>query len=382
MLITKARDSPYQLTYSIMAMKLPIPLWFLTALILASCAYPRQYYSIKDKSILLAETKFCYRRSEIPISSSNLMRPSPVGKDYSRYFDCIQMMATPEYSICATHYNNKDFLDDSVKAIAQLIRDRPEWEMVITDAGSTDGSLKILNEIAENQKNVHLIVEDGLNIGAGRQLALENANGDILVQITDLDAEYYQDKRILQVASYYKNLCEKYGQVGLSVSGGIICTKEIAEGVGGWHSLPAAEERDFQKRILNIYDLMFLDVKLVKFNAGNTKGLLNKGERTVAVYSALLQGGLSYWCILYNRLFESEDLKTKVFSPFLLTYAYISTIQSISKYSTYTQFDDYVGGIVSTAIHKKPDRWVEAPDEIKPYVDDDGPSLKPPNSQI
>lgn len=288
-------------------------------------------------------------------------------------------MANPKYSICATHYNNNAFLDDSVKTIAQLIEDRPEWEMIITDAGSTDGSLERLKELSKNQNNINLIVEKGLNIGAGRQLALENANGKILIQITDLDAEYYQDERILQVANYYEDLCSKYGPVGLSVSGGIICTKEIADGIGGWHSLPAAEERDFQKRILNKYDLMFLDVKLVKFNAGNTKGILDKGKRTVDVYSALLQGGLSYWCILYNRLLESDDMKTKLFSPVLLTYAYILTTQSTGKYNTYSPFDDYVSGIVYTAIKKKPDRWINAPDDLQPYVDDDGPSLKPPS---
>ena len=84
------------------------------------------------------------------------------------------------YSICSTHYNNVEYIEDSAGYIASVIKDRPQWELVISDAGSTDGSLEFLQELSKDRDDVRIIMAEGSSIGKGRQVARLNTLVEIL----------------------------------------------------------------------------------------------------------------------------------------------------------------------------------------------------------
>jgi len=129
-----------------------------------------------------------------------------------------------KYSICATHYNNNEYIRDSVGVIAKKIEKKEDWEMVIVDAGSDDGSLEYLETISQKQKNIRVIIEEGASIGGGRQIAVEEAKGNILIQIMDLDAEYHSDSRLFEITNFYETILKNEGEVQLS-AGAYFSTK-------------------------------------------------------------------------------------------------------------------------------------------------------------
>lgn len=58
-------------------------------------------------------------------------------------------------------------------------------QIIIVDAGSTDDSVKIIDEFSNNYKiNIEIIVREGINIAKGRNMAINKAKNDIIA-ITD-----------------------------------------------------------------------------------------------------------------------------------------------------------------------------------------------------
>lgn len=90
--------------------------------------------------------------------------------------------AAEPVSLCATLFNEAD----SVAAWLQSIfaQTRPPEEIVLCDAGSTDGTIEHLEALADSDPRVRLIVEPGANVPEGRNTAIGAAAGPI-VAVTD-----------------------------------------------------------------------------------------------------------------------------------------------------------------------------------------------------
>lgn len=64
-------------------------------------------------------------------------------------------------------YNNEKTLADAVKSV--LIQTYTNWELILTDDGSTDGSLDIAKEFAKNDIRIK-VISDGFNKGLSHRL--------------------------------------------------------------------------------------------------------------------------------------------------------------------------------------------------------------------
>ncbi|AMK76407.1 MULTISPECIES: glycosyltransferase [Methylomonas] len=85
-------------------------------------------------------------------------------------------------SIISTVLNECSSIKNLLDAFLNQTR-RPD-EIVIVDGGSTDGTLELLQEYADQNANIKFFVEKGVNIARGRNLAITRSSSDIIA-VTD-----------------------------------------------------------------------------------------------------------------------------------------------------------------------------------------------------
>ncbi len=131
-------------------------------------------------------------------------------------------------SICITVLNEEGcvgILLDSIFAGSK----RPT-EVVIVDGGSKDGTLEIIHHYQKKYKNIKLLVEKG-GIAHGRNISIEIAEGDIVVQIDsgciakpdwlERLTEPFVNKNVDIVAGFYEMPAKTPLQVAINVFHGI-----------------------------------------------------------------------------------------------------------------------------------------------------------------
>jgi len=87
-------------------------------------------------------------------------------------------------SIVISVYNAEKRIKEVVDAL--LKQDYDSYEIVLVDDGSTDGSLKIISKLADNDKRIRVFSQKNKGGAAGRNLGIKNAQGKYLV-LTDDD---------------------------------------------------------------------------------------------------------------------------------------------------------------------------------------------------
>jgi glycosyltransferase involved in cell wall biosynthesis len=96
-------------------------------------------------------------------------------------------------SLCATLFNEADSVAAWLDSI--FAQTRPPEEIVLCDAGSTDGTIERIEQRAAQDPRIHLIVERGANVPEGRNAAIGAASGPAIA-VTDagtiLDPEWLE----------------------------------------------------------------------------------------------------------------------------------------------------------------------------------------------
>ncbi len=96
-------------------------------------------------------------------------------------------------SLCATLFNEAESVAVWLDSI--LAQTRPPDEIVLCDAGSTDGTIEQIERRAAGDPRIRLIVEPGANVPEGRNAAIEQAAGPAIA-VTDagtiLDPEWLE----------------------------------------------------------------------------------------------------------------------------------------------------------------------------------------------
>ena len=89
----------------------------------------------------------------------------------------------PKYSVCIAHYNDGDTIRDSLQSILDQVDD--DFEIIVVDNFSNDGSEKVLSEFADGGKIKLIRVKSSR--GTARQIAFENSEGDYVFAHFDMD---------------------------------------------------------------------------------------------------------------------------------------------------------------------------------------------------
>ncbi|MEM3552953.1 MAG: glycosyltransferase [Candidatus Bathyarchaeia archaeon] len=147
-------------------------------------------------------------------------------------------------SIYGTVYNNvkyiKRCLDSLVKALPNF---DDEYELVIVDNYSTDGTFKILKKFCEMHKNVKLF-RTRCTRGKGRDIALRNTSGEYVCTI---DFDNIFEKEFGIILEKLKRVCTHgtfWSPYGFSTR------KTCIEIIGGWKDLNYGEDWEFWARTI------------------------------------------------------------------------------------------------------------------------------------
>ncbi|UCC67825.1 MAG: glycosyltransferase, partial [Armatimonadota bacterium] len=90
-------------------------------------------------------------------------------------------MARRTVSLITTVFNEEDTIGPLLDSISSQTR-QPD-EIVIVDAGSTDGTRKIISDYIAQGLPARMLVEPGANRSRGRNLAIREAHGEIIASI-------------------------------------------------------------------------------------------------------------------------------------------------------------------------------------------------------
>ena len=80
--------------------------------------------------------------------------------------------------------NEQVFISDTLKSILNQKKSNGwQFEILIADGGSSDGTLEIISNIILKNPNVHLIKNSQKIVSSGFNLALNKANGEIIIRV-------------------------------------------------------------------------------------------------------------------------------------------------------------------------------------------------------
>ena len=110
-------------------------------------------------------------------------------------------MTSEKISIIVPVYNAENYLRRCIDSI--LEQTYTNFELLLINDGSTDGSAKILEEVKESDSRIRIVHKKNEGVSATRNLGLKLATGDY---ITFIDSDDFVDKLYLEVL--YKSLTE------------------------------------------------------------------------------------------------------------------------------------------------------------------------------
>lgn len=106
-------------------------------------------------------------------------------------------MERPLVSIIVPVYNQEKYVERCLKSI--IAQTYKNIEIIVVNDGSTDKSLAICKEIANNDNRVHIITQKNAGLSAARNTGLKNMNGEIIafVDSDDWVAENFIEDNVL-----------------------------------------------------------------------------------------------------------------------------------------------------------------------------------------
>lgn len=101
-------------------------------------------------------------------------------------------------SIIMPAYNCVDYISESIKSVQN--QSYRNWELIVADDNSTDGTVDAVRSMAADDNRIHLLETD-INLGpaAARNRAMDVANGNYIAFL-DSDDVWYPDKLSRQIS--------------------------------------------------------------------------------------------------------------------------------------------------------------------------------------
>lgn len=147
----------------------------------------------------------------------------------------------PSVTIVVAFHNVRKFLSEAIESV--LLQSYPDWELLLVDDGSSDGTDRIAREYAERHDRIRYLHHAGRanrGISATRNLGLAHARGEYVAQL-DADDVWSAShlEHLVRILEAHPDAAMVYGPVERWYS---------------WTGNGADATRDFIARPLNEYD--------------------------------------------------------------------------------------------------------------------------------
>ena len=152
----------------------------------------------------------------------------------------------PTYSIAICNLNQAATLRESLTSILRRITG--EYEVVVIDDGSTDGSLDVLEDLSCTHEKLRYVVGDNDNIAEARNQSYREARGEHVLTSLDTD-DRYQEGICDFVAIYHQMTSAMDRPFHLQGQGVAIAPRELYLEVP-YRSMTYGEDYDRYRRLL------------------------------------------------------------------------------------------------------------------------------------
>lgn len=116
-------------------------------------------------------------------------------------------------SIVMPCYNSEKYISEAIDSILQ--QTYANWELIIVDDGSTDGSKNIINKFKQRDERIKVLLnKENKGVSAARNLGIRNCSGQY---IAFLDSDDIARAKRLETEVRFLETNKKYGAVGSQV---------------------------------------------------------------------------------------------------------------------------------------------------------------------
>lgn len=168
----------------------------------------------------------------------------------------------PRFSVCLCTYNDGDTIEGCLESILSQIDDR--YELVVTDGGSDDGTREYVERRgADADVDVRVFSQDEPGLGVARQVCVDNARGEYLLEQIDADMEFADCFE--ELVEFYLAKVDEIGPFQLYMKGMRITPRALHDELGGWRPFPNGfQENELTRRFFKHGYLRLMNVRVAK----------------------------------------------------------------------------------------------------------------------
>ena len=203
----------------------------------------------------------------------------------------------PRYSIAVCSYNMAETVQPSLRSMLDQVGD--DFEIVVVDGGSTDGTVEKLRELEAEDDRVRVVALDpdpDRRLGADRQRSIEECEGEYV--LTQLDVDDVYEPVVEDFVSIFHDLEKGVGHEFLLSGTGINMAPKSLYLEIPYRNLASSEDRDLWRRLFAADAVLWLDHAQVRRQLGYEKSLRDHLRRDWSGKVADAQVGIDFWSCL------------------------------------------------------------------------------------
>lgn len=207
-----------------------------------------------------------------------------------------------DYTVAVCSYNMEQTVEKSLRSILDLTTDN--FEILVVDGGSSDGSLKILRNLSNEFGRLRVIITSDHNSGglaADRNVGVYEARGNYVLMQLDVDDYYYRG--IMDFVNVFEQLeSEVDGDFYLKGRSINIGEKEFLKNFGPYrYGLTRGEDRDLWRRLLISNSIIWLQHQPVCYSIGYEPDRLERIQQEYQRHISDFRSGVTLssfirWC--------------------------------------------------------------------------------------
>jgi glycosyltransferase involved in cell wall biosynthesis len=232
-------------------------------------------------------------------------------------------------------------IEKAVESVAKQIP-KENFEILILDGGSDDGSIDKINSLADNYSHVRSkLLEPDQNryLGKDRQLSFQAAKGENVIFQVDTD-DVYKD-----IITDFILIYEKLQDSENTAEDFILCAHNIVIAPreymleNGFRNMKGAEDSDLYQRALSRDEIYFINLEEpICEQVGYEKGKKRLMSRFIDEQVCYLQSSHGiidylYWIISRCKRTTDYTIKRRIFEIIILPYSFLISLRA-SSYQT------------------------------------------------